>query len=299
MIKGLILVNKPSGITSFSAVSRIKRLAGEKRVGHTGTLDPMATGVLPIFVGRATALCSYLLEADKIYRATFLFGKTTDTYDVTGNVISESPVNFDASRLQNAIENFTGEISQVPPMYSALKKDGVPLYKLARRGEKVEIEPRKVVIYGIRVLKELENNEITLEIKCSKGTYIRSLCADMGEYLGCGATLKELCRVSTSGFDISDCVKLDDLTEDNIKNFILSEEKAVEYMRVVSVSKPQAVRFCNGGELGLERLKFSAGEDGENLRVKYGDKLLGIGKTDITAAAVKVKCVLTGSEELE
>lgn len=299
MIKGLILIDKPSGITSFSAVSRIKRVFGEKRVGHTGTLDPMATGVLPVFIGRATALSSYLLEADKTYEATFLFGKTTDTLDITGNVVNENETVVTAEQLNDAIEKFTGEISQIPPMYSALKKNGVPLYKLARRGEEVEIEPRKVNIFSIKILKELECNEVTLEINCSKGTYIRSLCRDMGEYIGCGAVLIGLRRTKTSGFCAENCVKLEDLTPENAADYLLSEEKAVEYLKSVSVTKPQAVRFTNGGELGLERLKFTAHTDGENLRVKYGDKLLGIGRVDLEENCVKVKCVLMGSEDLE
>lgn len=294
---GLLLINKPSGITSFSAVSRIKRAAHEKRVGHTGTLDPMATGVLPVFLGRSTALSSFLLEADKTYVAEFLFGKTTDTLDITGNVLSESKVNITETEINAAIEHFSGEIEQIPPMYSALKRDGVPLYKLARRGENVEIEPRKVVIRDIKIVSPLKNNKIKLSITCSKGTYIRSLCRDFGEYLGCGAVLASLDRTATAGFEIADCVDLDKINEENITGYILPAEKAVMHLRSVSVTKPQAVRFTNGGELDLARLKLRDAEIGEKLRVKFGEQLLGI--AEVAADSVKPKCVLMGSDSLE
>lgn len=299
MTKGLILIDKPSGITSFKAVSKIKHIFGEKRVGHTGTLDPMATGVLPVFIGRATALSSYLLEADKTYISTFLFGKTTDTCDITGEVLSEKNVDLTKEKLDETLKKFTGVISQIPPMYSAIKKNGVPLYKLARRGEEVEIEPRDVEIYSVEVLKPLENNQITLKINCSKGTYIRSLCRDIGEYLGCGATVAMLRRIATSGFDIENCVSLDALTRENCKAYLLSEEKAVEYLREVNVTYPQAVRFTNGGELDIGRLKFSVKDDAENVRVKHGDAFLGIGRVEKENNCIKVKCVLMGSGELE
>ena len=299
MIQGLLLLNKPKGITSFSAVARIKRLSGEKRVGHTGTLDPMATGVLPVLIGRATTLSSYLLDADKRYVATVLLGKVTDTGDVTGETIETREVNITEVDIDRAIEEFTGEIFQVPPMYSAIKKNGVPLYKLARKGETVEIEPRKVTIYSIEKVGSLENDIIKLDVRCSKGTYIRSLCQDIGEFLGCGATLAELERTATSGFSLSECVNLEDLTHDNLAQYLLPSEKAVENFRYANISEKQATRFLNGGQLSLERLYFKAEQDGEIVRVKHNNEFLGLGIVDKANDQLAVKCIVAEQPKIK
>lgn len=297
MAKGLLLINKPSGMTSFSAVSAVKRLAHEKRVGHTGTLDPMATGVLPIFLGRATALSGLLLDGDKRYIAGVKLGITTDTDDITGAVLSEKKAEITLEELKDALSHFTGKISQIPPMYSALKKDGVRLYQLAREGKTVEIQPRNVEIYDIKLLSEInEENVFLIDVYVSKGTYIRSLARDIGEYLGCGATLVSLNRTLAAGFDISDCVNLEDLTEENITEFILGEEKAVLNFREINITEKQAVRFCNGGQLGFERLKVSDFKDGELVRVKFGGILLGIGMADCEKSHIAIKCILNYTE---
>lgn len=295
-MQGLLIINKPEGITSFGAVARVKRLASTKRVGHTGTLDPMATGVLPIFIGRATALSSFLLDADKGYTATFLFGRVTDTDDITGRVIAEKEVNITKEQLLSVINEFVGEISQVPPAFSAIKQDGVPMYKLARKGESVEIPARQVTVYSITPKSEFENNEITVEIKCSKGTYIRSLCRDIGQRLGCGATLKALRRDFTSGFCLQNSVNLDDLTPDNIEKYLMSEERAVEHLRRVGVSEKQGIRFLNGGKLGLDRLYFTPAKDKENVRICHKNELLGIGEVDLENGEIRIKCLLKTNE---
>ena len=297
MTQGLLLINKPNGKTSFGVVAKIKWLLHEKRVGHTGTLDPMATGVLPVFVGRATALSSILLEADKVYTATFRFGITTDTADITGNVLTETDVKITEEEILSAFSEFTGEITQTPPMFSALKKDGVPLYKLARLGKTVDIPKRQVTINFIEPKTKFENNEITVQVSCSKGTYIRSLCRDIGEYLGCGATLSALRRDETSGFKLEDCVNLDDLTPENVQDYIISEEKAVGFLREINISEKQAVRFTNGGQLGFDRLNYDLGTDNEMLRVKYNGRLLGIGVTDLKNSQVAIKCILRGVKD--
>ena len=294
MTQGLLLINKPKDITSFGVVAKIKWLLHEKRVGHTGTLDPMATGVLPVFVGRATALSSFLLDADKVYTATFRFGVTTDTADITGKVLTENEVKITADDILSAFKEFTGEIKQVPPMFSAIKKNGVPLYKLAREGKAVDVPERAVTINYIKPVNEFENNEITVRVSCSKGTYIRSLCRDIGEYLGCGATLSELRRDETSGFGLENCVNLDDLTPDNIREFLTDEERAVSYLREISISEKQAVRFSNGGQLSFERLSYTFNTQGELLRVKHKNELLGIGIADLENRQVAIKCVLRG-----
>lgn len=292
-MQGLILLNKPSGITSFGAVAKIKRAAHEKRVGHTGTLDPMATGVLPVLLGRATALSGLMLDADKCYTATVRLGVATDTDDITGTVINNGEVNVTSEQLNNAVSHFTGEIMQRPPAYSALKKDGVRLYTLARRGETVEVPERRVTVFSADVVSYInEKNEFTVNFHVSKGTYIRSLARDIGEFLGCGACLSSLCRTYTGGFSLFQCVSPDALNEQNISEYILSEEKAVEYLKEVQVTKKQAVRFSNGGQLGFERLKGITFSENELVRVKCENLFLGIGRADIAKDQLAVKCVI-------
>lgn len=292
-MQGFLLINKPKGITSFGAVAKIKRIAGEKRVGHTGTLDPMATGVLPIFLGRATALSSYLIEADKRYTAEIKLGITTDSCDITGNILSEASVNVGNDELLSALRKFTGEQKQTPPMFSAIKKDGVRLYELARKGETVDIPSRDITVYSMDVLSGLNSENIfKIDVKVSKGTYIRSLARDIGEYLGCGATLLSLERTETSGFNISDCVPLESINEDNISDYLLSEETAIPYIRELFVTERQAERFSHGGQLGFERLKESNFYDGELVRVKTADKFIGLGYADLENSQIAIKCIV-------
>lgn len=292
-MQGFLLVNKPKGITSFGAVARIKRITGEKRVGHTGTLDPMATGVLPIFIGRATALSSYLIEADKRYIAEIKLGITTDTCDIEGKVLSEKTVDVTNEQLLLALEKFKGVLSQTPPMFSAIKKDGVRLYELARKGETVEIPSRDITIYSLDVLSPLNNENIfKIDVKVSKGTYIRSLARDIGECLGTGATLVSLERTETSGFLLDQCVSLDELTEENIKDYILPEDTAIPHIRELFITERQAERFSHGGQLAFERLKNEEFYDGELLRVKYEDKFIGLGFADLKNSQVAIKCIV-------
>ena len=296
-MQGLVLINKPKGITSFSAVARIKRLAGEKRVGHTGTLDPMATGVLPVLLGRATTLSSLMLDDDKKYIARVKLGVLTDTDDITGNIIAENKVEVSQGDIDNILQKFVGKISQTPPMYSALKKDGVRLYDLARQGKTVEIKPREIEIFELSVLSPLDSeNCFTMLCHVSKGTYIRSLARDIGNALGCGATLSELNRVMTSGFDIEKCVSLDDINEENIGNYLLNEEVAVSHLRALSVTKNQAVRFCNGGQLAFERLNVENFKENELFRIKYKNQFLGIGVADCQKQQIAIKCIVNYPE---
>lgn len=297
---GLLLLDKPEGLTSFSAVSRIKRKANEKRVGHTGTLDPMATGVLPVLLGRATALSSLLLEGDKKYIAEIKLGVTTDTDDITGNVLSEKEVSITQEMLEAALKGFLGVIDQTPPAYSAIKKDGVRLYKLAREGKSVEIPTRQVEIFTANILSPLnEENIVKVEFFVSKGTYIRSLARDLGEKLGCGATLYSLRRTKTSQFSIENCVPLDDLTEENISNYLLSEETVVSHLKEINVTHKQAVRFCNGGQLGFDRLNLSTDDfkDGELFRIKHNNVFLGVGFADCDKKEIAIKCVINDVRE--
>lgn len=292
-MQGLLLLNKPENITSFSAVSMVKRAAHEKRVGHTGTLDPMATGVLPVLLGRATALSSLMLDADKKYIATVKLGITTDSDDITGNILSENTVNITEEQLSNALNHFIGAIKQTPPIYSAIKKDGVRLYKLAREGKTAEIPEREIEIFEIKLISGIDqNNEFKIETHVSKGTYIRSLARDIGKYLGCGATLSSLCRTYASGFEINRCVNPKSLNEDNVVQYILNEEVAVSHLPIIKVSAKQAVRFCNGGQLGFDHLSITEVRDGQFFRVKYEDLFLGIGFADNDKRQIGIKCII-------
>ncbi len=292
-MQGLLLLNKPAGMTSFAAVAALKRLAGEKRVGHTGTLDPMATGVLPVLFGRATALSGLLLEADKRYTAAIRLGLTTDSDDITGRVLVEKPVAVTPEQLTQTLTDFTGTILQRPPAYSAIKKDGVRLYRLAREGKSPEVPARQVTVHAITQTSPIHDDHVfTVDVRVSKGTYIRSLARDIGQALGCGACLSSLCRTAASGFDLSDCVPLDRLTAENIGQYVVSEERAVSHLRAVSVTEKQAVRFCNGGQLAFERLKLTDPAENELFRVKFGDTLLGVGRADILREEVAIACVL-------
>ncbi len=292
---GLLLLDKPQGLTSFSAVNRIKRKANEKRVGHTGTLDPMATGALPVLLGRATALSSLLLEGDKKYIAEIKLGVTTDTDDITGNTLSEAEVNVTHDELSKALNDFLGVIDQRPPCYSAIKKDGVRLYKLAREGKEIEIPTRKVEVFEANILSPLnEDNVFCVELFVSKGTYIRSLARDLGEKLGCGATLSGLRRTKTSQFSIEDCVPLEKLTEENIKDYILSEETVVSHLKEINITSKQATRFCNGGQLSFDRLNIPVADFKENelFRIKHNNAFLGVGYADLEKSEIAIKCLI-------
>lgn len=210
MKNGLIIINKPSGISSHTVVSRVKRALGAKKAGHTGTLDPMATGVLPVLIERGVKASEYMLTEDKHYLATLLLGLTTDTEDVSGKTLTASDEIPDEKTVFEAIYSMQGKSLQTPPMYSAIKLGGKKLYELARQGEIVEREAREINVYEIKAEK-INEREYTLDIKCSKGTYIRTLCADIGEKLGCGAVMKTLERLEAGGFSIDEAITLDEL----------------------------------------------------------------------------------------
>ncbi|MBO7519425.1 MAG: tRNA pseudouridine(55) synthase TruB [Clostridia bacterium] len=290
---GLLLLNKPSGITSFAAVAKVRRLTGEKHTGHTGTLDPMASGVLPVLIGRATKLSDYLLCTDKSYTAKIKLGVLTDTLDITGNVTEEKPVSVTNKEIDSVLESFTGEISQIPPMFSAIKKDGVRLYRLARKGESIELAPRKITVFSLSRTSDIDENfEFDISCTVSKGTYIRALCRDIGSALGVPATLTSLCRTKTAGFDIEECVSLDELNEDNISGFILPASRAAKRFRPVNVTRPQAVRFSNGGALNLDRLPKQEFLSGEIVRVCLKDSFLGLATANLDTHQLTFKCII-------
>ena len=215
MLNGVVIIDKPEGVTSFDVVARVRRALGVKKAGHTGTLDPLATGVLPVLVGKAVKASDFMLSSDKHYEATLLLGITTDTEDVTGETLTESDNIPTEREVLEVVSSFVGSYLQTPPMYSALKVGGKKLCDLARAGVTIEREPREVTIHSLTAEK-INEREYTLDVHCSKGTYIRTLCADIGAKLGCGGCMKTLCRASASGFTLADAhtlAELENMTE--------------------------------------------------------------------------------------
>ena len=242
---GFINVNKPSGMTSHDVVSVLRKLLNIKKIGHTGTLDPMANGVLPIAVGDATRLIEYLSD-DKEYIATVKFGESTDTYDKEGNITFQSDKIVEKNELEDALCQFRGEIFQKPPIYSALKKNGKKLYEYAREGKDVEIEARKVVIEKLELIS-FENNIAELKIKCSKGTYIRSIANDLGEVLSCGAHLIGLTRTIAGDFLIENSVTIDDIKiSENKLKFIENPLNYFSHVNKLEVNDSEVLKIKNG-----------------------------------------------------
>lgn len=210
MINGIIVVNKEAGYTSHDVVAKMRGICGQRKIGHTGTLDPMATGVLPVCLGSATKLCDMLADRDKEYEAELLLGAETDTQDVTGKVLAEHTVGVSEEDIYHCAASFVGEYLQTPPMYSALKVNGRKLYELARAGKEVERAARRVTIHSLEILK-VSLPVAAMRVSCSKGTYIRTLCADMGERLGCGGVMRSLKRTRVGGFALEDAFLLEEL----------------------------------------------------------------------------------------
>lgn len=293
---GIICVNKDKDITSFGVCSKVRGITREKKTGHTGTLDPMATGVLPIMLGGATRFLNFLPDSDKAYRASFLLGMTTDTLDITGEVLSRNEVTCNAEDVANVLGEFRGVISQLPPMYSAVSVDGKRLYELAREGKEVERQPRRIEIKRLELVG-FSNGEYVIDVECSKGTYIRTLIDDIGQRLGCGAVMTSLVRTKAMGFTLDDCVTLEELQsrKDTGKDFddVLFElDKVLCEYDAVTVSAAQAKRFSNGGALDIDRIRASL-TDGI-LRVYSPEGLfLGLGQCNTEKKELSVLRLLT------
>ncbi|MCH5191764.1 MAG: tRNA pseudouridine(55) synthase TruB [Oscillospiraceae bacterium] len=257
---GIICLDKPAGMTSFSAVKRASRILGVKKAGHTGTLDPMATGVLVIMLSNCTRFIELLPEHKKSYIARARLGVTTDTLDITGEILSQKDVNVTECQLLEAAEKFKGEILQTPPMYSALKKDGERLYDLARKGIDIPREQRKITVENLKI-SNFDGKDFTIEVTCSAGTYIRSLCDDIGRELGCGACMTDLRRTSANGFSVETALTLEELenavNSGEINKYTVSLEKALEEYNEVTVTAAQAKRFHNGGALDGNRINIA------------------------------------------
>ncbi len=283
LLSGILNVDKPRGMTSHDVVDAVRRLAGQRRVGHAGTLDPMATGVLLVCLGQATRVAEYLMASPKRYRATIVLGVATDTFDAEGKIVSEGGrTDFDREEIEAALGSFTGRIEQVPPMYSALKREGQALYRLARQGQVVERSPRPVEISEILVL-DWTPPELIIEVACSPGTYVRSLAHDLGQRLGSGAHLAALVRLRSGRFTLEEAVSLERLAEafrcgEEEKYLIPMDEALLDWPAVI-VSAEQARRIAQGQGIRLNAplpvedgtLCRGYGPDGEFLAIMVYD----------------------------
>ncbi len=257
---GILLINKDSEMTSFLCCAILRRLLGVKKIGHAGTLDPNATGVLPLLIGRATKALDRLPTQDKRYTATMRFGAVSDTLDIWGTVEETGAPIPTRAAIETALPSLSGNILQVPPMTSALKKDGVRLYELARQGIEIEREARPITIHTLDIISyDEEKGELTVDCHCSKGTYIRSICDDLGRMLGCGAVMTALCRTMAAGYELDKCITVAEAKEraqsGTLHECILPIESAFITYPSITVTAPQAHRFRNGGALALERLR--------------------------------------------
>ncbi len=257
-MNGIINVNKPLGITSHDVVYRLRKILGIKKIGHTGTLDPDASGVLPMCVGKGTKLAEYLTAKDKQYLAVLKLGAFTDTQDASGEIIESFDVTATEEEIRDAIKGFVGDIMQIPPMYSAIKVDGKKLYELAREGKTVEREPRQVTVKSIEIKNiDMETNTVEMLVDCSKGTYIRTLCNDIGMVLGCGGYMAALHRTKSGRFDIKNSFTLDEIEKmagENDFSFMVSVGEALsEYEKIVLADK-NAQRVRNGIKISVEGL---------------------------------------------
>ena len=282
-INGVICINKPQDFTSFDVVAIMRRAAGTRKIGHGGTLDPMATGVLPIYIGRAAKTADLNPVSDKKYRATFRLGVTTDTEDVWGKVLTEDEKPVTLAEITDAVKAMQGDIMQMPPMYSAVKINGKRLDDLARQGMEGERAARPVTVYSIELSDyDRQNRTGTLDIHCSKGTYIRTIISDIGKKLGTDAIMTSLCRTMAAGFTLSDChdiEKLRNMPPEDTAKLVLPTERVFSCYDEVSLDDAQKKLFMNGMILDCGRMGISYPAD-TRLRLKHGDTFIGVAKVN-------------------
>ena len=257
MPNGVIIIDKPQGWTSMDVCAKLRGIFREKRVGHAGTLDPMATGVLPVFLGRATRAVEFAADGAKEYHAVLRLGTVTDTQDVTGNVLETNSVTVTAADIEAVLPRFRGDIEQIPPMYSAIKVDGKKLYDLARKGKEVERKPRPVTIHALELGEQLSRTDFRLRVECSKGTYIRTLCHDIGQALGCGATMAQLRRTCAAGYTLEQAVTLEQIqTAEDPAALLASVDSCFAHLPARTLTAAQAKCVRNG-------MAFTFPEEGE------------------------------------
>lgn len=289
-MNGVLCVNKPQDFTSFDVIAKLRGILKMKRLGHGGTLDPMATGVLPVFVGTATKACDIMPDNTKSYRAGFRFGETSDTQDVTGTILTRSDKPVSRKEAESVLPQFLGKIRQLPPMYSAVQVNGKRLYDLARQGIEVEREPREIEVSSL-VIREYDeiSREGVIEIGCGKGTYIRTIINDIGERLGCGGIMTSLVRTSSGGFTLADCYSFEEIqtAADNgaVGDLILPIERVFSSLPKLRLGEAQTRMYRNGVKLDLARvynIKSSAdlysvyGNDGQFIGTARADREKGI-----------------------
>lgn len=287
--EGILPVFKPAGYTSHDVVAKTRGILGMKRIGHTGTLDPAVTGVLPLCLGRATRMVEYLQELPKQYEATLVLGIATDTEDMSGTVTEKvNEVNVTHKQIEDVIQSFIGTISQIPPMYSALKQDGKRLYELARQGKVVERKPREVIIHELELISanlDQEQPTITISVLCSKGTYIRTLCVDIGQALGVPAVMSNLKRTMSSGISLHKCLTFEDIvryTKDGtLQSKLMTVDEAVDYLPSFTISEMTMQRALQGQTISPQYLMPAIEQEVELLRL-YGpnQQFLGIFRLD-------------------
>ena len=277
-MNGIINFYKPKGITSHGAVNFFRKLTGIKRIGHTGTLDPNAEGILPICIGKATRVSEYLLSADKAYMGELILGQATDTQDKDGKVINTSSKTVSEEDIRNSFSKFKGEILQIPPMYSALKHKGKKLYDLAREGKTVERTPRNINIYDLEIKEITNNRKVSFYVKCSRGTYIRTLSHDIGEDLGTFAYMSKLTRVEVGPFSMKNSYRkdeLEDLGKDEIKEFLLPIDYALMQFEKINMPSEFYKNLKNGMKIKVERNQYNLDE---LYRVYSNNVFIGLGE---------------------
>lgn len=281
MPDGILIIDKPTGWTSMDVCAKLRGILREKRIGHAGTLDPMATGVLPVFVGRATKAVQFAENGRKEYRAVLKLGTVTDTQDTTGAVLEAHPVTVGADEVRAALEHFTGELLQLPPMYSALKVNGQKLYDLARQGKTVERKPRAITVYELELLEQSAPDEFTLRVVCSKGTYIRTLCHDLGEYLGCGGCMAALRRTRSGNFSVENARRIGELTRAD-RDTLLPADTLFSAATSLTLTAAQEKRCRCGNPFRTDA------PDGETRFYSENGEFLAIGRV-VNGEAVTVK----------
>jgi len=246
MPNGIIIIDKGADWTSMDVCAKLRGILREKKIGHAGTLDPMATGVLPIFVGSATRAVEFAEKGDKEYIAGLRLGLVTNTQDTTGETLETYPVTVDRAALETVLPRFTGPIQQVPPMFSAIKRDGKKLYELARAGKEVHRDPRSITIHELEVLEQQSDTDYLLRVRCSKGTYVRTLCHDIGQVLGCGGCMSSLRRTMAAGFTLDDAVTLEEVQEKG-EALLLPTDQFFRSHEVYTLSTPRQEHLCRNG----------------------------------------------------
>ncbi|WP_026476051.1 tRNA pseudouridine(55) synthase TruB [Alkaliphilus transvaalensis] len=276
-MNGIINILKPPGMTSHDVVSLVRRKANMKKVGHTGTLDPNAAGVLPICLGQGTKVSQFLLDSNKKYRAELTLGIETDTQDRYGTILCEKAVSSSREEIAQVIMGFVGEYDQIPPMYSALKRDGKKLYELAREGIEIEREPRRIKIHDINILK-IEGNKVLFDVTCSKGTYIRTLCKDIGDQLGCGGMMSFLLRTATGNFHLSTAITIDELKDhDRLEEALYPVDYPLDEIPKVVVKSTGAKAALNGNRVYSKDWKEGLQlEEAMQVRVYVEDRFIGL-----------------------